>query len=415
MRDKDLYATILGIRAPWKVTDVELEPDQEEVTVHIEYSPSAALMCPNCDHPCQGYDVRPRRWRHLDTCQYRTVLAAKVPRVKCPDHGVHQIDVPWSEPGSSFTALFEALVIDWMKETSLSAVGRRLRLSWDQVDGIQSRAVRRGLARRKLEKIERLGVDETSFQKRHEYVTVVCDADRSRVLYVADGRGNGVLGDFYKSLSQEQLSGVQSVAMDMWRPYIKDTLSAVPGAEQKIAFDRFHVAKYLSDAVNNIRKQEHRELRSEGDDRLTRTKFLWLQNPENMTEASFQRFEEIRDSNLKVARAWAIKETARELWGYVRRGWAEKAWKKWFGWVDRCRLAPMKKAGRTLKEHLWGILNAVVMGVTNATSESINSRIQWIKKTACGFRNRQRFRNAILFHCGGLDLHPSRLSAHTMS
>ena len=99
-----------------------------------------------------------------------------------------------------------------------------------------------------------------------------------------------------------------------------------------------------------------------------------------MSEARAQRFDEIRDRNLKVARAWAIKETARDLWSYVRRGWAEKAWKWWLGWVDRCRLALMKKAGQTLKKNLWGILNAIVLNVTNATAEAINSRIQWLKR-----------------------------------
>jgi transposase len=324
--------------------------------------------------------------------------------------------VPWSEPGSGFTALLEALVIDWLKEASLATVARRLRLSWDQVDGIQARAVRRGLARRKRERITHVGVDETSYQRRHQYVTVVNDLARSRVLYVADGRKEEALDRFYAGLSEAQLEGIEAVAMDMWQPFIKATLKAVPAAESKIAFDRFHVAKCLGEAVNNVRKTEHRELRARGDDRLTRTKYLWLQNPENMSEDRHEAFENLRDTNLKVARAWAIKETARDLWGYVRRTWAEKAWKKWLGWIARCRLEPMKKAGRTIKEHLWGIINAIVLRVTNAGSESINARIQWIKRTACGFRNRERFRNAILFHCGGLDLYPSSLkTTHSIS
>ena len=416
MRDKELYATILGIRAPWKVQDVELDPGAERVTVHIWHSPSLVLRCPECRKSCPGYDTRERRWRHLDTCQYRTVLVADVPRVRCPEHGVLQVRVPWSEPGSGFTALLEALVIDWLKEASIATVARRLRLSWDQVDGIQARAVRRGLARRKRERITHVGVDETSYQRRHQYVTVVNDLARSRVLYVADGRKEEALDRFYAGLSEAQLEGIEAVAMDMWQPFIKATLKAVPAAESKIAFDRFHVAKCLGEAVNNVRKTEHRELRARGDDRLTRTKYLWLQNPENMSEDRHEAFENLRDTNLKVARAWAIKETARDLWGYVRRTWAEKAWKKWLGWIARCRLEPMKKAGRTIKEHLWGIINAIVLRVTNAGSESINARIQWIKRTACGFRNRERFRNAILFHCGGLDLYPSSLkTTHSIS
>ena len=132
-----------------------------------------------------------------------------------------------------------------------------------------------------------------------------------------------------------------------------------------------------------------------------------------MSEARAKRFEDLRGSNLKVARAWAIKETARELWCYAKRGWALKAWKRWLGWAMRSRLAPIKKAAVTIRDHLWGILNAVVLRATNAASEGLNAKIQWVKKNACGFRNRERFREAIYFHCGGLDLYPAPLGGHT--
>ena len=341
------------------------------------------------------------------------VIAADSTPGKNADSRPVTVRVPWAEPGSRFTALFEALAIDWLQAASTAAVSRRLGLTWDELDGIQARAVRRGLARRKREVVRRIGVDETSFQKRHEYVTVVCDLERPRVLHVADGRGQEALDGFYEGLDEEQLAGIEAVAMDMWWPYIKATLAHVPGAERKVAFDKFHVVKHLNDAVNDVRKHEHRELRSEGDDRLKGTRYLWLQSPEKMSRSRRRRFEQLRHANLKVARAWAIKETARDLWGYVRRGWAKKAWGKWLRWVARCRLDPLRKVGQTLKDHLWGILNAIVLRATNAVAESLNAKIQWIKKTACGFRNRQRFRNAIYFHCGGLDLYP-RLPTHTV-
>jgi len=165
MRDKDLYAQILGITYPWIVREVELRLQVDEVIVHLDLAPEYALTCPLCGKTAARYDTRKRRWRHLDTCQYRTVLVADVPRVQCEQHGVHQVGVPWSEAGSRFTALFEALAIDWMKEASLSALHRRLGISWDEAAGIQERAVRRGLERRETVSLKRIGVDETSFQK----------------------------------------------------------------------------------------------------------------------------------------------------------------------------------------------------------------------------------------------------------
>lgn len=184
-----------------------------------------------------------------------------------------------------------------------------------------------------------------------------------------------------------------------------------------MCFDRFHVAKHLGDAVNEVRKDEHRGLLAEGDGRLKRTRFLWLMGPDRRSRLSKQRrseFDRLKNSTLKVARAWAIKETAHGLWAYRRRGWAVRGWKRWLGWAFRSRLEPIRKAARMVREHLWGILNAVLKGVTNATSESLNAKIQWVKKNACGFRNRERFRTAILFHCGRLDLYPWPLT-HTKS
>ncbi|MFO8073825.1 MAG: ISL3 family transposase [Polyangia bacterium] len=406
MRDRELYAKILGIERPWKVVEVDLDIREGRVEVHLEHR-GGTLHCPECGRAAPGYDVRERRWRHLDTCQYQTILVAKVPRVTCAEHGVLQTRVPWAEPGSRFTALFEALVIDWLQETSASGVARQLGLTWDQVDGVMQRAVRRGLARREARLPEHIGVDETSFQKRHEYVTIVHDAQTGAVVHVGDERKKEVLADFYAQFSKEDRARVQSVAMDMWLPYIQATKDAIPGAENKIAFDKFHIAKHLGDAVDKVRRQEHRELRRQGDESLTKTKYLWLTHPANIRDDHWAAFKALRTSNLRTARAWAIKETAMQLWHYTSRTWAEKGWIRWYGWAFRCRLAPMKEVGRMIKSHLWGIINAVVTNTTNARAESLNSVVQWMKYTARGYRNRERFRVAIYFHIGGLDLYPT--------
>jgi transposase len=339
-----------------------------------------------------------------------------VPRVKCDEHGVLQIVTPWAEPGSGFTALMEALVIDWLREASLSAVARRMRLTWDEIDGVMQRAVHRGLERRRVRGVRRVGVDETSFQKRHEYVTVVTDIDRGHVLYVADDRTSDSLDGFWGLLSAKQLAAIEAIAMDMCAAYVRSAREHVPGAEGKICFDRFHVAKLLNDAVNTVRKQENRELAAEGAYVPKRTKYIWTQNPENMPRERRIQFDLLRDCSLKAGRAWAIKDAARWLWSYAKRGWATLAWKRWIGWAIRSRLEPMRKAARTVRDHLWGIINAIVLRVTNAGAESANAKIQWIKKQACGFRSRERFKKAIYFHLGGLDLYPRPASAtHTRS
>lgn len=408
MRDTQLYQQILGLSEPWTVTSVELDRSVGNVVVKVEPRPEAVFSCPTCGTPAPGYDSRVRRWRHLDTCQYTTILEATVPRLSCPVHGVVTVTVPWAEPGSGFTGMFEALVIDWLHEASIQAVARQLRVSWSSIDRIMARAVTRGMARRAELRPERLCVDETSFQKRHEYVTVVTDPDAGFVLHVADDRKTESLEQFYVGLDKAQKAAIRGVSMDMWPAFITATRRHIPGADSKISFDKFHVAKMLGDAVDKVRRQEHKALLAQGVSVLSGSKYAWLTNPENMTDAQRVRFTALRHSTLKTARAWAIKDTAMQLWNYRSRAWAEKAWRRWLGWAQRCRLAPLQKVAQTIKRQLWGILNAIVLNLHNGHAESMNSRIQRIKHRACGFRNRARFRNAIYFHLGGLELYPAQ-------
>jgi transposase len=404
VQDRELYARLLGLTQPWVVTEVELRLNERVVNVMVSRDPNVPLTCTTCGAEVPRYDSRVRRWRHLDTMQYQTFLVADVPRAKCPEHGVHQVHVPWAEEHSRFTALFEVLAIDWLREASIEAVARMLGLSWDEVAGIQRRAVERGLARRKLKPTPVLGVDETSFKRRHDYVTVLCDAERGRVLSVLDGREKEPLARCLKELPAKVRAKVSFVAMDMSAAYIGAVSEELPNAV--IAFDRFHVAKHLNEAVDKVRRTEHRELLEAGNALLGGTRYHWLQNPEDMEPERRKAFIELRSTKLRVARAWALKETARHLWGYRSRTWAEKAWCRWLGWAQRCRLPPLVKVARTIRNHLDGVVNAAASAVTNALSESINSRIQAIKRRACGFRNRERFKMAIYFHLGGLDLYP---------
>ena len=198
--------------------------------------------------------------------------------------------------------------------------------------------------------------------------------------------------------------------MDMSKAYIKSVRGNIPEADLKIAFDKFHVAQSLGKAVNQVRIEENKTLLAEGVELLKGTRFDWLTNPENMTEEKWDNFEPLRNSTLKTARAWAIRELAMSLWDYKSRAWAIKAWERWLSWAQRCRLEPIKKVARTVKEHLWGIVNAIVLDANNGRAEGINSKIQSLKNRACGYRSRERYKTAIYFHLGGLDLYPSSVN-----
>jgi len=270
--------------------------------------------------------------------------------------------------------------------------------------------VRRGLARREQRLPTHLGVDEVSFQKRHEYVTVVHDPKGTVVVHVADGRGRECLDTFYESFPEQERASVEAVTMDMWAPYIASTRELIPDAERKIAFDKFHIAQHLSKAVDQVRREENKALLTEGDERLKGTKYLWLRHPDHFDGDRWTAFEPLRKSTLRTARAWAIKTLAMTLWRYRSRTWARKAWLRWYSWAIRSQLEPIKRVARMIKSHLEGILTAVVLAITNARAEGLNAKIQWLKATARGYRNRKRFQDAIYFHLGGLDLYPASLT-----
>jgi transposase len=347
-----------------------------------------------------------RRWRHLDTCQYQTILHARPPRTKCAEHGVRVAKLSWAEPSSRFTALMERLVIDWLRSASQKAVGEQLGLSWDEIHGIMERAVERGLKRREAEALPLLGVDEKAFRKGHKYFTLVNDLERSRVLYVGEDRTQASLDGFWGTLSAAQRDSIQAVAMDMWDPYVASVMENVPDGGKKIVYDKFHIAKHLGEAVDKVRRKENRTLRAAGDDRLTGTRYDWLRNPAAMEPADRQAFAELRRSGLKTARAWALKETAMALFSYRYERPARKHFRWWHGWAVRSRLRSMLDVARTLQRRFENIITYLRHRVTNAASESINAKIQWVKYTARGFRNKENFKAAILFHCGGLDLAP---------
>jgi transposase len=322
---------------------------------------------------------------------------------------VKTIRVPWAERHSHFTLLFESLAIAWLKEATPTAVARRLGLTWEEANGIVERAVRRGLARRPAMAARRLGIDEHSYLRRHNYVTMVTDLEQQTVLHVADHRTEETLVPYFESLTPEERAGISAVAMDMWDPYLKTVRAYVPNADTKIVFDKFHVMRHAAEAMDAVRRREQQELKRRGDRRLTGTKYLWLKNParfDRLTRAARAQFSRLKRSTLKAARAWAIKEAFRRIWEYRSIRAARAFFRRWYAWARRSRLKPVVYFAGIIARRLENILTYLTHRITNAATEGLNAKIQWIKFSSRGFRNRERFKLAILFHCGGLDLEP---------
>jgi transposase len=309
MQDTKLFETILGLQRPWHIARVELKTETHRVELWVEHD-EARWPCPECEQPLACWDhAEARTWRHLDTCQFETHLHARIPRVQCPTHGVKQVRVPWADPRARFTQLMERLVIDVIQQCStLTGACRLLRITWDEAWGVMQRAVSRGQARKPAAPIRYVGVDEKAFRKGHVYHTVVCDLERATVEYVGEGRGVESLAPFYAALTASQRDALQAVAMDMWDPYIKATRDGLPEGADRIVFDRFHVMRDITTAVDLVRKQEHRALlQATGTSVLTGSKYLWLYAEEHLPPKHALAFAPLRALNQKVGRAWAIK------------------------------------------------------------------------------------------------------------
>ena len=401
------YSEIVGVTAPWKVTAVDIQDFRRKVTIRIEHNKERIIACPICADRTTYYDERVRVLRYLDTCQYETFLEVHVPRIKCKKDGVQQIDIPFAEKHSRFTARFERAVLMWLDSSPISKVAKNMNISWDEVDGILQRAVKRGLNRRKRIVVRNLGIDETSYRKRHQYVTILYDKDRKCILDVLYDHTAETLGEWFKSQKHCDLSQLNSISMDMWDPYIKAVKDNIPGWERLVCFDRFHIAKHFNEAVDTVRRREHTDLlKCYGESPLTKSRYQWLINSEKTDNRKGKRkdFLSLSRRNLETARAWRIKEQAATLWEYMYMNVAESAWRKLLRWISQCRIPEMMKVGQMIRNYFWGILNTIRLKMSNGVVEATNNRIQYIKRLACGFRNRDRFKAVILFHYGYLNM-----------
>jgi transposase len=405
VKDTEFYQQILGLRSPWEVQKVELSVEGKSVVVQVGYAAGTLWGCPESGERLPCHDHVERRWRHLDTCGFETIIQARVPRVRGNEGKVWTVPVPWAEKGSRFTLLFEGFVVRvLLASRSLSAASDLLGLSWDQLHRIMERAVERGLESRDLEELRYLGLDEKSFAKGQSYVSVMTDLAEGRVLEVMEGADQVTAEMLLTTLPEEVLEKIEAVCLDMSGAFAAATRSQLP--EVPIVHDRFHISAHLNEAVAKVHREENAALKALGDRRLEGTQRLFGFDPGNLNQEQAVRFRELRDADLKVGRAWAIKEMFRRFWDYRYEGSARKFFKEWFGWASHSRLKPIIEVARMIKRHFENIITYLQHPITNAVTEGLNSKIQALKANARGFRSFANYRIRILFFCGKLNLYP---------
>ena len=266
MESTELYRQLLGVASPWAVERVEMSVHDVRVDVYLTHLEGARFACPECGVEHSVYDhADERQWRHLDSCQFRTLLHARPPRVNCPEHGVRQARLPWAEPGSRFTLLFEALAIDVLLSTDVKKAATLLGVTWDEAWHIMERAVVRGRSAKAEAMPSVIGIDEKAVAKGHRYMTLVCDLEQATIEYIGDERRESSLRAYFAAFAPEARDALQAISLDMWPPYINACRQDVPDADRKMVFDRFHIMRHVVDAVDTVRKREHKALLGEGD------------------------------------------------------------------------------------------------------------------------------------------------------
>jgi transposase len=415
MRDTELYFHLLGLVKPWTVGQVKLSVEKLRVDVKVEHPVGVAWGCPQCTYQGPLYDhSEERTWRHLDSCQFLTYLHAQIPRIKCPEHGVLQVSVPWAEPRSRFTLLFERLAVEILLQSTVEGTAQILRLSWKEAMHLMERAVVRGQARKEQRLPTRLGIDDKHVGKSHPYLTVLYDLCQGTVMDVLETRKDAPLRSYILQFPSGQIEQVQAVAADMWEPYTRVVYSTIPDGYHKLVYDRFHIMKHANEAVDKVRAQENRELVAQGDDRLVGAQTIFRYALENLPERYQERFKALQQADLKTGRAFALKESLRSLWDCPDEATGKQHFALWMDWAKSSGLAPLKNLARLVGAHAQGIFNYFRHRITSAACEGLNNAIATLSKRAYGYRNLKNLRTALLFHLGGLPLHPVLPATHAI-
>lgn len=400
MSTKELFLTALGLDHPWYIKGITFDSTLKRLDIQLDFYKGSKFTCPECGaHHCIVHDTKERTWRHLDFFQHQAYLTARVPRIRCEQCGVKQIDVPWARKDSGFTTLFEMMVLNFAEHMAIKPLSEMIHVHMDSIWRILSHYVDQAHSQLDLSSMQQIGIDEFSKRSGHQYMTIFGDLDESRVVYISDGRKTNTVHQFADFLKQKAIDTcqIQYACTDMWRAYLRGLKERFPATI--CVFDKYHVMTMMNHAVDLVRRREYKEQKV-----LKHTRYIWLKNNQNLNHQQQVTIESLSQMNLKTARAYRIKESLRQLWFYQHQEDAELYLKKWYFWATHSRLDPIIEFAKIVKTHWTGILNYFQCKITNGIIEGINSKIKTAMKRAYGFKSFKYLRIIIYLIAGKLDL-----------
>ena len=372
----------------------------------VEAMEGRLLRCGCCGRQVRRTKGRTRRrqWRDLKIRHLVLVIAYTPRRVVCPECGVRVEQVPWATRWSRVTKSLARVVAELARRTDLSTVASQYALHWKTVAGIIRHVVAWGLSRRRKRPLRILGIDEVSRKKGHKYLTLVYDLERGELVWIGKDRTTATLRGFFDELGPRRSRHLTAVCMDMWAPYRDVVRDRAPQAT--ICFDRFHVVRHLNAAVDEVRRSMVRKLTGPMKALVKGTRFVLLKNPWNLTPKQKASLSSLVRSNHPLSRAWYLKEDFQRFWEYLHETWAWRHLDKWLWWASHSRLEPFQEFARMVRKHKEGILAWTTLRVSNGALEGMNNKVKLVSHRSYGFRNDDRYIEAIYHNCGALPLPP---------
>lgn len=378
----------------------KVEQTEDGLVVYLDRHQRRLLACSACGTLGKVRDrLQARRWKHVPLWGIPVTLVYSPARVSCTVcDKVRVEDIPWSQGKCRLSVGMIWLLASWCKLLAWDVVAKHFGVHWNTVSAAVHQAVAYGLEHRELGDVLYIGIDELSRRKGHVYVTNVYDLKGKRLIWSGEGRSTDTLARFFEEHGEAFKDKVKGVCCDMWQPYIDMVKEKLPDAT--LVFDKFHIVQHLLKAVDEVRREEARELKKTNPELLKRTRYIWLKNVENLTDTQRSRLGYLETLNLRCNRAWLLKESFREFWDYKHKGWAKRFLKKWFWWATHSRLKPMRDFAWMLRRHEEDILNYFTVRIDNGAVEGMNNKAKVVSHRCYGFRTAKNYITA-LYHCLG--------------
>ena len=398
---REIFGKALGIEKPWYIADVNFDATAKRLDIKIDFTKGTTFPFKQGDEVNQykAYDTVEKEWRHLNFFEHECYLRARVPRIKTPDNKTHLIMPHWSGLQNGFTLLFEAFILQLAKGMPVHQICQLVKISDHKVWSILDKYTENTRALSDYSQVTKVGIDETSIAKGHDYVSLFVDLEKKKTIFVAEGKGSATVMEFGVDLAQHNgdTNKVTDVSCDMSPAFIKGVREHLP--EAKITFDKFHIIKIINEAVDEVRRAETKD-----NPLLKGTRYIFLKNEKNLsqTQRDTKQSLELSKLNARLFRALNLREAFQQLYAAPTEDEFEALLNKWYFWATHSRLEPMKRVAKTIKKHWDGVLQWKKSQINNGILEGLNSVVQAAKRKARGYKFKH-FKTIVYLITGGLD------------